>query len=92
MPALLAWFAGYLISSLIMRLLVGAGLSVLSFYFVNDLMNTAEEMIKNSILGLPTVALGFIRLYQIDRCISVILSALSLAAYIKTAKVFIGRN
>ncbi|MFW1958245.1 DUF2523 family protein [Acinetobacter guillouiae] len=90
MPALLAWFAGFLINSLILRLTVGAGLTLISFHFVNDLMNTAQEMVKTSLYGLPSVALGFIRLYQIDKCISVILSALTLAAYIKTARVFVG--
>ena len=64
MPALaqlLVWFAGYLVSSMITRLLVGAGLSVVSIYFVNDLMNQAQEMIKSSLYGLPSDALSFIR-------------------------------
>lgn len=90
MPALLVWFAGYLISSIILRLTVGTGLTLVSFYFMNDLMDTAQDMVKNSLYGLPSVALGFIRLYMIDKCISVILSALSIAAYIKTARVFVG--
>lgn len=92
MPAVLAWFAGFLISSIITRLLVTTGLSVVSFYFVNNLMDSAIAQIQNAFYGLPADVLSFIRLYKIDQAVSVILSALTIAAYIKTAKVFIGKS
>lgn len=95
MPALgsiLVWFAGYLISSIILRLFVGAGLSVVSFLFINDRVSQAKDSIQNAFYGLPADVLSFIQLYKVDQAISVIISALTIAAYIKTAKVFVGRS
>jgi len=92
MPALLGWFAGFLISSLIMRVFVMTGLSIVTFYFVNDLVNTAQAQIQSAFYGLPADVLSFLRLYQFDKAISVVMSALTIAAYIKTAKVFVGRS
>lgn len=95
MPALgvlLAWFASFLISSIIVRVFVMTGLSLVTFYFVNDLVDTAQTHIQNAFYGLPSDAIAFIRLYKLDQAVSIILSALSIAAYIKTAKVFVGRS
>ncbi|MDN5489880.1 MAG: DUF2523 domain-containing protein [Acinetobacter sp.] len=68
------------------------GLSVVSFYFITDLVDSAQAQIQNAFYGLPADALAFLKLYKIDQAVSIILSALSIAAYIKTAKVFIGRS
>ncbi|MBN6522673.1 DUF2523 domain-containing protein [Acinetobacter pittii] len=95
MPALgplLAWFASYLISSLIFRLFVSTGLSIISFYFVNELVTTAKDQVQNAFFGLPSYMLAFIQLYKFDQAISVVLSAYAIAAYIKTARVVIGRS
>lgn len=90
--ALLAWFAGYLISSFITRIFVTAGLSVISFVFVNDLVTNAKDAFQASLMGIPSDSLAFIQLWKIDQGISIIFSALMIAAYIRTAKVFIGRS
>lgn len=95
MPALgplLAWFAGYLISSLIFRFFAVTGLSIVSFAFLNDQLGQARTALQNSFYGLPADVLAFIQLWKIDQAISIVLSALTIAAYIKTAKVFIGRS
>ncbi|MGG2098504.1 DUF2523 family protein [Acinetobacter haemolyticus] len=95
MPALapiLMWFASTLVASIILRLFVGAGLSVVSFIFINDLVSQARDSIQNAFYGLPADVLSFVQLYKVDQAISVILSALTIAAYIKTAKVFVGRS
>ncbi|MES5612543.1 DUF2523 family protein [Acinetobacter baumannii] len=95
MPALgplLAWFASYLISSLIFRLFVATGLSIISFYFVNDLVSVARDQVQNAFFSLPVYMLAFIQLYKVDQAISVVLSAYAIAAYIKTARVVIGRS
>lgn len=91
MPAMLLMLAGYVISSLIARLLLGAGLSVVTFYFITDLVDQAKNAIQGAFLNLPADAIAFIQLYKIDQGISIILSALAIAAYVKTAKVFVGR-
>lgn len=95
MPALgglLAWFAGYLISSIIVRLFVTTGLSVVSMVFINDLVDQAKVAVQNAIYGLPADALAFMQLWKITAGISIIFSAFTIAAYIKTVKVIIGKN
>lgn len=90
--ALLAWFASYLITSFVVRLFVTTGLSVVSFMFVNNLVTKAKDAFQASLLGIPSDSLAFIQLWKIDQGISIIFSALTIAAYIKTAKVVIGRS
>lgn len=95
MPALaglLAWFAGYLISSFIVRIFVTTGLSIVSFMFVNNLVTKAKDAFQASLMGIPSDGLAFIQLWKIDQGISIIFSALTIAAYIQTAKVVIGRS
>lgn len=95
MPALaglLAWFAGYLISSIIVRLFVSTGLSIVSLVFVNDLVDQAKTAVQGSLYGLPSDVLSFLQLWKITDAISIIFSAFTLAAYIKTMKVIIGKN
>jgi|GEM_PF-3916735 len=95
MPALLpilGWFASYLISSIIIRLFVSAGLSVVSMVFINDLVDKAKIAVQNAMYGLPADALSLMQLWKITDGISIIFSAFTIAAYIKTVKVFIGKN
>ncbi|WP_372375502.1 DUF2523 family protein [Acinetobacter ursingii] len=95
MPALaglLAWFASYLITSVVVRLFVTTGLSIVSFMFVNNLVSNAKDAFQASLMGIPSDSLAFIQLWKIDQGISIIFSALTIAAYIKTAKVAIGRS
>lgn len=95
MPALggiLAWFAGYLISSMIVRIFVSTGLSVVSLIFVNDLVTQAKDAVQSAMYGLPADALSLMQLWKITDGLSIIFSAFTIAAYIKTVKVFVGRN
>ena len=88
MPAL----ATYLVSSLIFRFFIATGLSVVTFYFINDLVSQAKIQIQNAFYGLPADVLAFVQLYKIDQAVSVILSAYTIAAMIKTAKIAIGKS
>jgi len=92
MPALLAAFASYLVSAIIFRFFMATGLSIITFYFINDLISQAKDKIQDAFYGLPADVLSFIQLYKIDQCISVIISALMIAAFVKTAKIAIGRS
>ena len=91
MPALAA-LATYLVSSLIFRFFIATGLSVVTFYFINDLVSQAKIQIQNAFYGLPADVLAFVQLYKIDQAVSVILSAYTIAALIKTAKIAIGKS
>ncbi|MCU4380021.1 DUF2523 family protein [Acinetobacter haemolyticus] len=96
MPAFLApllgWFVGYLVSSIIVRLFVSTGLSVVSLIFVNDLVDQSKAAVANALYGLPADALSLLQLWKITDGLSIIFSAYTVAAYIKTVKVIIGKN
>ena len=92
MPALLMWFASFLISSLIMRFFFATGLSIISYVFINDLITQARTAMESALYGLPADFLAFIQLWKFDQGLSVVVSAFTIAGYIKTAKVIVGRS
>lgn len=51
----------------------------------------AKERIAHLMNGLPADVLGIISILQVDASISVILSALSVSAFVKAAKVVVGK-
>lgn len=84
----LIWFA----SSLVARLLLGAGLALVSYSFINDLVAQAQNAVGSYIGGLPSDVLGLISLLKIPQAISVVLSAVGIAAFIKSSKLAIGKS
>lgn len=84
----LIWFA----SSLVARLLLGAGLALVSYSFINDLVAQAQNAVGSYIGGLPSDVLGLISLLKIPQAISVVLSAVGIAAFIKSTKLAIGKS
>lgn len=84
---LLTWF----LRSLIARALVGAGLAVYTYNYSSDLMDKAISSVQGLYGSLPANILQVLSIAQIPQATSVILSAMSVSAVIKTAKVFIGK-
>ena len=80
-------FAG----SLVARLLLGASLAVFTYDFVDDLVVQAQQEMQGLLGSLPSDILGLISLLKIPQSLSVVMSALGIAAFIKSAKVFLGR-
>lgn len=80
-----------LVSSLIARLLLGAGLSVITFSFINDLVENAKIAVGNAFMSLPNDILSLLQLLKIPLCVSVIMSAIGIAAFVKSAKIIIGK-
>ncbi len=80
-------FAG----SLVARLLLGASLALVTYDFVDDLVTQAQQEMQGLLGSLPSDILGLVSLLKIPQSLSVVMSALGIAAFIKTAKVYLGK-
>jgi len=80
-------FAG----SLVARLLLGASLALFTYDFVDDLVTQAQQEMQGLLGSLPSDILGLVSLLKIPQSLSVVMSALGIAAFIKTAKVYLGK-
>lgn len=80
-------FAG----SLVARLLLGASLALFTYDFVDDLVTQAQHEMQGLLGSLPSDILGLVSLLKIPQSLSVVMSALGIAAFIKTAKVYLGK-
>jgi hypothetical protein len=74
------------------RLLLGAGFAVFTYDFVDDLVLQAQSEMQVLLGSLPSDILGLISLLKIPQSLSVVMSALAIAAFIKSAKVFLGKS
>ena len=95
MPAFLLrlamWFAASFASSFILKILLGAGLAVFTYSKVDDLISAAQNQMQGLYGNLPADVLGVLVILKIPQSLSVIMSAMGIAAFIKMSKVFIGK-
>ncbi|MCK4109421.1 DUF2523 family protein [Acinetobacter radioresistens] len=91
MPAVLITVFTLLARYLIARLLVGAGLTVITFTVINSYVNQLKDMLQGYLYNLPSNLFYIIDLTNFDFYVSTVISAYSLAISIKSAKVFIGK-
>lgn len=92
MPAILITILTAFASSLVARLLLGAGLAFVSYTFINDLVIQAQNAVGGLLNNLPADILGILGILKIPQAISVVMSAIGIAAFIKSAKVFLGKS
>ncbi|MGA4742542.1 DUF2523 family protein [Acinetobacter junii] len=78
-------------SSLVARLMLGAGLAFFTYTQIDSIIADIQAEIGNLLGGLPADILGLISIMKIPQSLSVVLSALGLAAFIKSSKMFLGR-
>lgn len=90
MPAIIIGIITALLSSIVAKVLLGAGLAFVSYTFVNDLVAQAQSQMMNLYGGLPSDILGVLGILKIPQALSVIMSAIGTASFIKTAKIAIG--
>ena len=90
MPAILIKILTMFLGSVVAKVLLGAGLAVISYTFVNDLVAQAQTQMMNLYGGLPSDILGVLGILKIPQALSVIMSAIGTASSIKTAKIAIG--
>ncbi len=91
MPAVLITILTAFASSLVARMLLGAGLAIFTYNFVDDLVLQAQNEMHGLLNNLPSDIIGLISILKVPQALSVIMSALGVAAFIKTSKVFLGR-
>lgn len=91
MPALIASVLTVLSRYLFARLLVGAGLTVITYTAINSLVDRFKDMLQGYLNNLPQSVVYVFDILNFDFYLSVVISAYSLAITIKSAKIFIGK-
>lgn len=90
MPAVIIAILTAFASSLIAKLLLGAGLAFLSYTWMNDLVAQAQTQMLVLYGGLPADIVGVLGILKIPQSLSVAMSAVATAAFIKTSKIALG--
>ena len=91
MPAILITILTAFASSLVAKLMLGAGLAFLSYTFINDLVGQAQAAMLGLYSNIPANIMGILGILKIPQALSVILSAIGIAAFLKASKVFLGK-
>lgn len=91
MPAVLIVILTSLVSSLIARMLLGAGLAIFTYNWIQNEITDAQSAVGSLLGSLPADVVGLIGLAKIPQALSVVMSAIGVAAFIKTSKIFIGK-
>lgn len=91
MAAMLLRILGFLSESLVAKLLIGSSLAFLSYTFVNDLVLDAQNQMIGLYGNLPANIIGVLGILKIPQALSIIMSAIATAAFIRTSKVAMTR-
>jgi hypothetical protein len=91
MPAILITILTAFASSLVARLLLGAGLAFLSYTFINDLVSDAQNAMLGLYGNIPADIMGVLGILKIPQSLSVVMSAIGIAAFIKSSKMALGK-
>lgn len=89
---LLAIILTSLISSIIARVLLGAGLTFITYTWVTDILDELIVMVQQSINTLSEFTLSFLKLWDADVNISMLLSTVQLIIFIKVARLMVGKS
>ena len=92
MPAILITILAAFASSLVARLMLGAGLAFLSYTFINDLVVQAQGAMLGLYSNIPSNIMGVLGILKIPQALSVVMSAIGTAAFIKSSKLAIGKG
>lgn len=90
MPYVIGVLLTSIVSSLIARVLLGAGLTLITFPFVEEILDELIDKAQSSISQLPSFALSLLKLLEIDVCLSMILSTVQVLLFVKLAKTIVG--
>ena len=91
MPAILITILTAFASSLVARLLLGAGLAFISYTFINDLVSQAQNSMLGLYSNIPSDIMGVLGILKIPQSLSVVMSAIGVAAFIKSSKLALGK-
>ncbi|AXH75761.1 MAG: protein of unknown function DUF2523 [Inoviridae sp.] len=91
MPQILILILASFASSLVAKLMLGAGLAFLSYTFINDLVMQAQNEMLGLYSNIPSDMIGILGILKIPQAISIIMSAIGTAAFIKSSKIALGK-
>jgi hypothetical protein len=91
MPAVLIPILAAFASSLVARLLLGAGLIFYVYNWIDDLVQQAQQQMQGLLNNLPSDIIGLISILKVPQSLGVVMSAIGIVAFIKSTKVFLGR-
>jgi hypothetical protein len=78
-------------SSFLARIVLGAGLAYFTYNWVEDFVANAQVQMQGLFNNLPSDLLGLISILKVPQALSVVMSALGIAAFVKASKIFLGR-
>lgn len=78
-------------SSFLARILLGAGLAYFTYNWVEDFVANAQDQMYGILNNLPSDLLGLISILKVPQALSVVMSAIGVAAFVKASKIFLGR-
>lgn len=91
MPQMLIVILTAFASSLVAKLMLGAGLAFLSYTFINDLVLQAQNQMLGLYSNIPSDIMGVLGILKIPQALSIIMSAMGVAAFIKSSKIALGK-
>lgn len=91
MPQILIVILISFASSLVAKLMLGAGLTFLSYTIINDLVLQAQGAMSGLLNNIPSDILGILGILKIPQALSIIMSAIGTAAFIKSSKIALGK-
>ena len=91
MPKLLILILTSFASSLVAKMMLGAGLAFLSYTWINDLVLQAQNAMLGLYSNVPADIVGILGILKIPQSLSVIMSAIGTAAFIKSSKLALGK-
>lgn len=92
MPQIILAILGSFASSLVFRLVTGAGLAVYSYAKIQEYMDLFINSIIQQTSRLPASFLQLLALAGFDKYLSIVLSALTVATFIMTMKLFVAKS
>ena len=92
MPAILVTILTAFASKLVARMMIGAGIVFLSYTYTNDLVAQAQAAMQGLYSNIPANIMGVLGILKIPQALSVIMSAIGTAAFIKSSKLAIGKG
>lgn len=91
MPKLLIFILTSFASSLVAKIMLGAGLAFVSYTFINDLVLQAQNAMLGLYSNIPADIMGVLGILKIPQSLSVVMSAIGVAAFIKSSKLALGK-
>lgn len=81
----------YFASSLVARMLLGAGLGIITYGFIDTVMQNLKNALISAMAGFPADIVNIIAILRLDFYLSIVISAMTMAAFIKASKIALGK-